>query len=483
MRTKILFFDLRDIECGRLSWQSADGRAYGVAHPPLPQVDVHALPQRVPYGIRFAAQPASKTGPVQEYPGWGRVVYDGGLYRAWYLAINGHSKLGSGCAAYADPPACVEICCAESDDGFQWRVVHRCPIQVPGQSGFDGITFFLDPHAPPQERYKFVYCARFAKGLFEQALAEYLGRPARHRDWRLSEERRSGMFAAVSGDGLDWQAIPEPLTFHASDTDTSVFWDERIERYVMYSRLMREGRRWIGRAETDDFGHWGPVLPVVWPRLDDPPDYDFYLNGYTRYPGLPEFQLMFPMVWHRYTERSEVRLYSSDDGAVWHQVPGGPVLEPGDAGAWDTEFIGSGKDLVPFGRDQVAIPYSGTPFPHKYPRWPAVWDAWKQGWAHWPRDRICALKADRVGEFWTVPILPAGRTIRLNFRTPMAGEIRVGIEGAAGRSIEECDPLVGDHAAKPVTWRGNADIGIGGEQPVSLHIRLCCADLFAVNFE
>ena len=76
-----------------------------------------------------------------------------------------------------------------------------------------------------------------------------------------------GMFAAVSGDGLNWTAVPEPLTFHASDTDTSVLWDEGIERYVMYSRLMRDGRRWIGRAEADDFGHWGPVRPVVCPRM------------------------------------------------------------------------------------------------------------------------------------------------------------------------------------------------------------------------
>jgi len=483
MRTKILFFDLRDIECGRLSWQSAEGTAYGVANPPLPQVELHALPQRIPHGIRFAAQPASKAGPMQEYPGWGRIIRDGGCYRAWYLEINGHSKLGSGCAAYADPPDRVEICCAESDDGFQWQVAHRCPIQVPGQSGFDGITFFVDPRAPPSERYKFVYCARFPRGMFDEALEAYLSRPARHRDWRLSEERRSGMFAAVSGDGLDWHALGEPLTFHASDTDTTVLWDERIERYVMFTRLMRDGRRWIGRAEAEHFHHWGPVQPVVWPRLDDPPDYDFYLNSYTRYPGLPAFQLMFPMVWHRYTERSEVRLYSSDDGEVWHQVPGGPVLEPGEPGDWDAEFIGGGKDLVPFGHDQVAIPYSGTRFPHKYPRWPAVWDAWKQGWALWPKDRVCALRADREGEFWTVPVVPAGRSLRLNLRAPMAGEIRVGLEGVEGRSLEACDPLVGDHATKTVTWGGDADIGAGDGQAVSLHVRLRCADLFAIYLD
>ena len=85
------------------------------------------------------------------------------------------------------------------------------------------------------------------------------------------------MFAAVSEDGLNWTAVPKPLTFHASDTDTSVLWNQDIGKYVLYSRLMRDGRRWIGRAEADDFFHWGPVLPVVWPRLDDPLDYDYAL--------------------------------------------------------------------------------------------------------------------------------------------------------------------------------------------------------------
>ena len=269
---------------------------------------------------------------------------------------------------------------------------------------------------------------------------------------------------------------------HPSDTDTTVLWDEALGRYVMYTRMVRDGRRWIGRAEAEDFRRWGPVEPVIWPRLDDPPDYDFYLNGYTRYPGLPQYQLMFPMVWHRFTERSEVRLYSSADGIAWNPVPGGPVLAPGEPGEWDCEFIGNGKDLVPFGPGRVAIAYSGTSYPHKHPRWQPVWDAWQMGWAWWPEDRICALKADYEGEFWTMPAPPAGGELRVNCRTPMAGEVRVGVVGVEGRSVEDCEPIVGDHTAAVARWRGCAEVGALEGELVTLHFRLRTAELYSVEW-
>jgi hypothetical protein len=158
------------------------------------------------------------------------------------------------------------------------------------------------------------------------------------------------------------------------------------------------------------------------------------------------------------------------------------VIEPGPPGAWDSEFIGSGKDLVPFGPGRIATPYSGTPYPHKHPRWPAVWDAWNLGWAWWPEDRLCGLQAPYQGEVWTVPIAPAGRRLRLNVRTPMAGQVRVGVEGVANRTVDDCDPIVGDGADRVVTWGGEADLGTGAGQPVVLRLQLRCAEVFSLSF-
>ena len=480
-RDKILFFDWRDIQCGALAWSTPAGEQYGVANPPEPQVQMKAEPRFVPRGIGLRAQPARKAGAMENYRGWGRVIFDESRYRTWYIEVNGHAKLGSGSAAHVGPVTSVAICGVESRDGFGWSEATRSQIDVPGQRGFDGMTFFVDPHASQDRRYKFVYCAQFDAGLFEPQLAEYLGRPPRYRDGRISAERRFGIFAAVSPDGVDWRADPLPLMLHPSDTDTTVLWDEGLQKYVMYTRMFRDGRRWIGRAESEDFGHWSPVEPIVWPRLDDPPDRDFYLNGYSPYPDLPEYQLMLPMVYHRSTERSEVRLYSSADGIAWNQLPGGAILRPGEPGAWDGEFIGTGKDLQPFGDDKVAIPYFGVAYPHKYPRWPSVWEAASMGWAWWQTDRLCALTSDGDGEFWTVPIHPSGRRIRLNFRAPMAGEIRVGIEGVEGRTAADCDPLTGDESDLVATWKGESDINAPEGRSVVLHIVLRHAELFAIS--
>ena len=164
-------------------------------------------------------------------------------------------------------------------------------------------------------------------------------------------------------------------------------------------------------------------------------DHDVYLNAFTRYPDCPEYRLMFAMHFHHFTERSDLRLLSSDDGMVWQPVPGGSAVGTGPSGSWYSDFITGGKDLMPFGSDEIAIPVAGSRYPHKYPRWPNVLDAWQMGWAVWPKDRLCALKADREGECWTVPAEHQGSVLRLNYRAYEAGQIRIGIEGAAGRSI------------------------------------------------
>jgi hypothetical protein len=267
---------------------------------------------------------------------------------------------------------------------------------------------------------------------------------------------------------------------HPSDTDTNYIYDPRIDRYVLYTRLYRQDRRWIGRAESEDFYHWGPLEPMTWPGLDDPMDQDIYLNAFSFYPGLPEYRLMFPMFYQRYSERSCIHMYSSEDAQVWNRLPGGPILEPGAVGSWDSEFIQVGKDLVPLGEDRLAVPYSGTPYPHKYPRWPEVFSAMKTAWVWWPKDRLTAAVADEEGQFWTLPMDPAGGEIHLNFRTARAGDIRIGILNEEGRSIKDCDPLQGDSHDRTVTWKGQARVN--KSEPVVIHVWMRKAELFSLEW-
>lgn len=479
---KLLFFDWRHIQAGYLSWRNDAGETVPLTHPPEPPVALHAVPQRVPHGVRLEAQPARKTGPMDEWKGWGRIIWDEGVYRTWYFKINGGSKLGSGSVADLDRPDTVVICTAQSPDGFMWEEEELHALDLGGQHHFDGLTFLVDPAGPAEERYKFVYCALPPAERIPGLLEAYCRLNPTFRDERIGPNRCYCLFALTSPDGRRWTAHHEPLMVHGSDTDTTVTYDPALGQYVLYTRTFRSDRRGIGRAESDDFWHWSPVRPLLWAPLDSPADHDIYLNGYTTYPAAPEYHLLFPMYYHRFTERSDVRLCSSADNVTWAPVPGRPVLECGAPGEWDSEFLGSGKDLLPFGRDQVAMPYSGTTYPHKYPRWPHVFDAWKQGWAVWDRDRLSALVADREGEVWTLPQPPGGRRLRVNARVAKGGLIQVGVEKLAGHGVEECDPIVGDRLDHVVSWRGEDRLELTAEEPVVLHLRLRSAELFAVEW-
>ena len=482
-KEKILFLDMRDIQCGRLSWRDEAGEPVHTSHPEGESRDVKSVPDRSPRGIWIHALPAKKLGPTGEWEGWGRIVHDQGMYRSWHIEADGFPPQGNGSPAETDNPVRIEIVYRESDDGIDWREKARCLLDVPGQRHPDGQTFMIDPLAPPAERYRFVYCAIPPDDVAEKMYREYEKWPPFYQDERIvGRGRRFGLYTAVSRDGLSWKAVEEPLMMHSSDTDTSVYYEEGIRKYVLYTRMYRQDRRWIGRAESDDFVNWSPVRPVMWPVMDDPFDYDIYLNAFTCYPNHPEYKLMFPMFYHRFTERSDVRLYSSDDGMAWHAVPGGPVFETGDPGDWDSDFITGGKDLMPFRNGQMAIPITASQYPHKYPRWEPVWEAWKTGWAVWTEDRLCAVMADDEGEFWTMPHRPAGRKLTVNFRTGKAGQIRIGINGVEGRSIQDCDALTGDSAKEPVTWGGSPDTKVGSGESVVLQVWMRDTELFCLDW-
>ena len=158
------------------------------------------------------------------------------------------------------------------------------------------------------------------------------------------------------------------------------------------------------------------------------------------------------------------------------------MLSPGAPDEWDGEFITGGRGLVPLGNDRVGMMYSGTRFPHKYPRWPGVLEAPRVAWAWWPKGRLCAVVADEEGEFFTAPLIPAGRELKLNVRTRRAGWVQVGVADCSGRAVADCDPVFGDHLAQTVHWKGQADIGVQAGEPVILHFKLRAAELFGFEW-
>ncbi|MBN1553753.1 MAG: hypothetical protein JXA11_03340 [Phycisphaerae bacterium] len=486
-----LFLDARHIQPGCVRWTRSDGTPLPLIAPPEPFERAVAKVAGAPRGIRLQAQPCRKTGPLPIFMDLATVIFENGVYRSWVITPQYPPGRNYGCYS-KEPVSSLEIVHLESRDGFDWRQTHRSEIEHRGQTGFDGFSVFRDPVAPDSERYKAVFMALPPEADWPALWADYRRLPDFNRDMRLGVRDPSDttglggseidcLYGAVSPDGLHWTRLPGHLAVHKSDTDTTVYHDVDRGKYVMYTRLFKQSRRWIGRMESDDFRRWSPVEPLLLPELDGSLCDDLYMNCRTTVPGLDAYHLMFPEVYHRDTEGSDVHLYSSQDGVGWLRVPGGPVLSPGDDGAWDGCYLYAKGHMVPWQTNGLALHYHATPYPHKYPRWKEVLQTHRVGWAYWPEGRLCAAVADEDGEFSTHGIVPAGSELRLNVRCQPEGSVRVEImnaESPAGVS----DTITGDHPAAPVVWQGRSSVFTPESKAVVLRFTLHRAELFGFQW-
>jgi len=453
-------------------------------------------------GVRLRVQPAKRVGPLlrceRPWEGCGisfdTVIQEGELYRAWGSCDS--SKKGE------EPQ--INYCYFESKDGLTWERPVQGLVEfagskknnlLPGRIG----TVFIDPSAPADERYKAVFPSQISGREFEAY------RKRRPDGWEPrallhfeEHDRVSCIMGAVSADGIHWRRLPEPLVVEYSDTQIVAYYDTVLGKYVMYTRWWQVGprtdklppdirhcwtgvgRRSIGRSESADFRQFPVSEKILEPTPAMRPSDVLYTNCRTTIPGAPDHHVMFPAVWHMDDDTTSIVMLSSNDGKVWHYLPGGPVLETAAFGQWDGGCVFARPNLIELPDGSFALPYTGYLFPHKYAR--GAWE-FHPGYAVWPKGRIVALEAPEYGEFATVAIMPPGRKLLINAVTKRAGEIRVQVDGVPGRTFADCDPIVGDQYRKPVTWKGQADLGHRNGSPIVLRFRMTKAKLFGLEFE
>lgn len=477
-----LFIDWRYVQCGRIIWQAADGSdAPLFAHREI--AGVRGQPGAVPFGIRLAAQKAERIGPV--------IPND----REWEFMICGYVSLHAldgkfGLWYEVVPPGgdgeANLLCYAESADGLNWtkpdlglvdfRGSRKNNIVIDGRlcpyRSFHGNSVFLDPNAPPSERFKVIYMAMTN----DAALVDRFKRTRPLSVSELGERKRTVILLGASHDGLHWKLFDDILMVHQSDTQTTVYYDQFLQRYVGYFRTIVMNRRAIGRAETANLRQWPLPETVLWSQAQEDPAEDYYDNSKSLYPGTSTMHLMIPTIYHRRNDACSLRLASSLDGAVWHWVPGGDVLECGPYGTWDAGCLFGGFGLTELPDGRVVLPYGGYRVPHKYPRYGRMGQV---GFAAWKRERLAALEADEEGEFFTQKLVLSGDRLVLNFETKPAGFIKVEVADTAGHTLDDCDPLIGDQLKATVTWRGQSSIGTQPGRAVVLRFRLRAAKLFS----
>lgn len=405
---------------------------------------------------------------------WFSVMDDGGKYRMWYECYDVEGW------PTADD---TSFCYAESADGIHWdkpslglldyhgskdnNILFRQIGAEESRSRVHGACVFKDPAAPPEARYKAV-----SQGIF---------------DGREPPHRIAGM---CSPDGLHWTRLPQPICDLFADSQYSGFWDEAIAQYVLFGRVFGHGRA-IGRSASPTFEQFAPLTLVLQTGDEDPPDSDLYNPVACKYPYADRVYLMFPSLYHHAEDTLDIHLAVSRDGIHWSWPERGKPFVALDApGTVDGGSLYMGQGMIR-SRNEVWQYYSGSPLKHNEAELEAFANPGNQRVYSRVVNRldrfVAAAAGEAEGEFTTPPLLFRGTTLRLNMKTSPAGEVRVGLldtvnSPLAGRSIEDCVPIRGDHIDTTVTWKSGAELGVTEGIPVKLAIRMRNASLFAFRF-
>ena len=450
----------------------------------------HALRRRMlPHGVTIAVEPARKSPRwlVVDRPWEGTlngptVIHEEGRYRCWYLAI---PPKDTELAIDRDRGMEVSdtyLCYTESEDGVHWTKPDLGIIPFRGETATNivsidgnGGAVFRDDTAVHSERYKL------------------LGFDKLHDvsdDDDVPVMRRYGLYGVVSPDGYHWTRLEKPLIRYFCDTQNIATWDADASQYVGYFRSHASGRS-ISRSATRDFADWPEPETIMYAGAEDQPALDYYTNCFTRHPDDPSRGLMFPGVFHRNSDRVDVRLAVSLNGVCFNWVSRDPVLAVGGPGDWDSGSVYGHPNLVRLPGGELALPYCGTNRTHEegwfdrfYGDYPPDLET-GFAWAVWDDARLAGVAAADFGEFWTLPVPFDGERIEINARTSQSGSARVelwdgeGERPIPGFTLDEAVPLSGDRGWTPCRWNGaTADLSAIRGRSIRLRFRLSCATVF-----
>ncbi|MBI3852737.1 MAG: hypothetical protein HY298_20985 [Verrucomicrobia bacterium] len=471
---RVVFANWYYVQPGDLDWRDAEGKSVYV-HGNSGLFDAHHVGANAPSGIRIVAQKPNVIGPLN-IP-HRTILRDGNLYKGWtsteYL---------------------------ESSDGMQWQ--KKADLLHQGSKSWDGPAHvFIDPVAPPTERFKTVWNDDLiTRAEFDEFRKK---RPDGWEPRSLLHVKERGVVSCIRGsvspDGIHWTTLPDPLVVEYADTLNTCYYDTVLRKYVLYTRHWSVGprasmlpadirnswtgvgRRAIGRSESADFRSFPPSEMIIEPTPDMLPSEALYTNCRTSVPGAPDQHLMFPTAWNAsIDDTTRIAMASSHDGKVWHWVPGGDLLRTQPFGQWNGGCIWVNPELIELPNGDWSLQYTGHNVPHKYPRGQRIAQS---GYAVWPKGRMVSLEADGHGEFTMIPIIAPGRILKINAITLRTGWIKVEVAGKDGRTFADCTPIVGDQPWVSVTWKGGKDLVADPGQPTTLRFQLYQAKLFGLEFD
>ncbi len=414
------------------------------------------------------------------------VLKENGNVRVWYDLIR-----PTGPGPYDHER---RVCYAESADGLHFSKpilnLHEVDgskannVVLPGVIG--GCAVWVDPQAPPEHRYK------------TQAKVYPSGQLHMHS----------------SPDGLRWKRFarldPGPGGW---DTQSIVFWDPPISRYVLFTRrwVRREPRetsyRTVRRLESSDLRSWGNETVAMEADAIDlathatptgQPPVDYYGAGAFPHEGV--YVMLAQAYWHWRPRPPlkglgpagfDVRLAVSRDGRQFQRAGARKAfMAMGPAGRFDSRYVWAMPAPVRMG-DELWIYYVGSNRDHNGHLDPAADGKHLTGISRavLRLDGFVSADADYEGGRLTTPLLHfAGRRLELNVNTGGGGSVEVELLDEDGQPVPgfaRADAIAvnGNAVRMPVTWRSGHDLGAlaGKSIRIRFHMRDC--KLYAFRFQ
>jgi hypothetical protein len=348
----------------------------------------------------------------------------------------------------------------------------------------------VDPNAPVQERYVYV-----------------------------AHQWKEGMVRFYSPDGLHWQRDKTTLLRLGADTQNVTFWDERLQKYVLYLRGWQRGAdqklyRTVVRTELPNLTvpltnapsrkslfPWGKdnvaVIGTEFPTVfaadeNDPTNCDVYTIAAQPYPLDRRWYVGFPSMFQREQRisdgRLEVQFIGSRDGIAWQRYDRKPYAPLGlaDSASANMTFMGTG--LIVRGDE---IWQYGTGYASRHGD-TAARERKTDGVIYRYVQRVDGFVSldfeAAAGRCVTAPVKVDGAHLLLNVDTGALGALRVGLLDAAGKplagfSANDCAVLRTNSTHAEVAWKGRSDLASLKGREVRLLFTGSRAKLYSFRFE
>ena len=394
------------------------------------------------------------------------------------------------------------VCYMESKDGIHWPYKPLHMVEWGGSTENNIIVShemnfnpFIDsnPNTLPEERFKAV-----SNGLDNVM-----------RVW-------------TSADGLHWtaknegQAVYQPGTPNAFDSQNVAFWSVKENQYVVYYRVWDpRGFRSVERAVSNDFVNWTKEKMIDVPESELPRTEhgEFYTNQIQPYYRAPQIYIGFPA---RYNDNGVTESFKllpeQEERAIRMKVhPRFGTVTP-DSIFFATRdgfnfrlsndvFLSPGlKTLYNWGYGDNYIGHGiveTDSLEEDEGRELSFYATESSFTGYDLRCRRYTLRIDgfaslhaktKAGVVVTKPLTFTGSELSLNIATSGYGSAFVEIcdtneNPIPGFAKDDCDMIYGDTLDRRVSWHGSKDVSTLAGRPIILKFYLCEADLYSLIFE